>query len=197
MTRPTSRAKSDRRPLQSHDLILEESFNEQIRLAGRKALVTGGARGLGAGMAAALSRAGAAVMIGDVLTDLGRETAKSIAGRRRQGRLRDPRCDGRRELAGGGFSDDRGIGRLRHPREQCGGRDHVAGHQCRGAGSASHVGRQRRRLGAWHEACLPRHETGRIRRQGRRGRSTYPPWPQPSRFRGSLAIPRPSRASTA
>jgi 3alpha(or 20beta)-hydroxysteroid dehydrogenase len=48
-------------------------------LAGRKALVTGGARGLGAGMAAALSKAGAAVMIGDVLTDVGRETAKAIA----------------------------------------------------------------------------------------------------------------------
>ena len=48
-------------------------------LAGRKALVTGGARGLGAGMAAALSKAGAAVMIGDVLTDVGRDTAKSIA----------------------------------------------------------------------------------------------------------------------
>src|SRR6202161_1122999 len=47
-------------------------------LAGRKALVTGGARGLGAGMAAALSKAGAAVMIGDVLTDGGRETAKAI-----------------------------------------------------------------------------------------------------------------------
>ena len=47
-------------------------------LTGRKALVTGGARGLGAGMAAALSKAGAAVMIGDVLTDVGRETAKAI-----------------------------------------------------------------------------------------------------------------------
>ena len=48
-------------------------------LAGRKALVTGGARGLGAGMAAALSKAGAAVMIGDVLTDVGQETVKAIA----------------------------------------------------------------------------------------------------------------------
>ena len=48
-------------------------------LAGRKALVTGGARGLGAGMAAALSKAGAAVMIGDVLADVGRDTAKIIA----------------------------------------------------------------------------------------------------------------------
>ena len=48
-------------------------------LGGRKALVTGGARGLGAGMAAALSKAGAAVMIGDLLTDVGQETAKAIA----------------------------------------------------------------------------------------------------------------------
>jgi NAD(P)-dependent dehydrogenase (short-subunit alcohol dehydrogenase family) len=39
-------------------------------LTGRKALVTGGARGLGAGMAAALARAGAAVVIGDILEDL-------------------------------------------------------------------------------------------------------------------------------
>src|SRR6202166_2841303 len=51
----------------------------KFHLAGREALVTGGARGLGAGMAAALSKAGAAVMIGDVVTDVGRETAKAIA----------------------------------------------------------------------------------------------------------------------
>ena len=48
-------------------------------LTGRKALVTGGARGLGAGMAQALAQAGAAVMIGDVLTALGRETAAKLA----------------------------------------------------------------------------------------------------------------------
>jgi NAD(P)-dependent dehydrogenase (short-subunit alcohol dehydrogenase family) len=75
-------------------------------LAGRKALVTGGARGLGAGMAAALSKAGAAVMIGDVLTDVGRETAKA-SGQRRQGRLCDSRRHERGELAGCGFSHDR------------------------------------------------------------------------------------------
>ena len=33
-------------------------------LTGRKALVTGGGRGLGAGMAEALARAGAAIVIG-------------------------------------------------------------------------------------------------------------------------------------
>ena len=48
-------------------------------LTGRRALVTGGARGLGAGMAQALAKAGAAVMIGDILQDAGRETAGAIA----------------------------------------------------------------------------------------------------------------------
>lgn len=47
-------------------------------LAGRTALVTGGARGLGAGMAEALSRAGAAVAIADVREDLGKATAESL-----------------------------------------------------------------------------------------------------------------------
>lgn len=48
-------------------------------LQGRTALVTGGARGLGAGMAQALATAGAAVMIGDILEDQGRATAGAIA----------------------------------------------------------------------------------------------------------------------
>jgi NAD(P)-dependent dehydrogenase (short-subunit alcohol dehydrogenase family) len=52
---------------------------KQFDLTGRKALVTGGARGLGASMAEALARAGASVMIGDVLTDLGGETARLIS----------------------------------------------------------------------------------------------------------------------
>ena len=48
-------------------------------LAGRKALVTGGARGIGAGIAQALAAAGAAVMIGDVLADAGRATAAALS----------------------------------------------------------------------------------------------------------------------
>jgi 3alpha(or 20beta)-hydroxysteroid dehydrogenase len=48
-------------------------------LDGRKALVTGGARGLGQAMAEALTRAGAAVVIGDVLDEVGTETAQLLA----------------------------------------------------------------------------------------------------------------------
>jgi 3alpha(or 20beta)-hydroxysteroid dehydrogenase len=49
-------------------------------LTGRRALVTGGARGLGAGMADALARAGAAVVIGDIREDLGKATADALRG---------------------------------------------------------------------------------------------------------------------
>ncbi|VWC97150.1 3-alpha-hydroxysteroid dehydrogenase [Burkholderia lata] len=52
---------------------------ENGRLAGRKALVTGGARGIGAAVAHALVQAGADVMIGDVLVDLAAQTARDIA----------------------------------------------------------------------------------------------------------------------
>jgi 3alpha(or 20beta)-hydroxysteroid dehydrogenase len=48
-------------------------------LTGRKALVTGGARGLGAGMAEALTRAGADVAIGDIREDLGKATADALS----------------------------------------------------------------------------------------------------------------------
>ena len=49
-------------------------------LTGRRALVTGGARGLGAGMAQALTAAGARVMIADVRKDLGEQTAAGLDG---------------------------------------------------------------------------------------------------------------------
>jgi len=46
-------------------------------LTGQKALVTGGARGLGAGMAKALADAGATVVIGDIRAETGDATAKA------------------------------------------------------------------------------------------------------------------------
>jgi 3alpha(or 20beta)-hydroxysteroid dehydrogenase len=48
------------------------------QLAGRSALVTGGARGIGAAIATALVKAGASVMIADILEGRGRETASEL-----------------------------------------------------------------------------------------------------------------------
>lgn len=48
-------------------------------LSGRKALVTGGARGIGQGIAQALAQAGASVMIGDILEAPGRQAAAELA----------------------------------------------------------------------------------------------------------------------
>ncbi|HYJ26910.1 MAG TPA: SDR family oxidoreductase [Nocardioides sp.] len=52
------------------------------QLAGRRVLITGGARGLGAGMATAMAAAGASVMLADVLKDVGEQTAAEIPGAR-------------------------------------------------------------------------------------------------------------------
>ncbi len=50
-------------------------------LEGRKALVTGGARGFGAGIAAAFVKAGASVTLADVLEKEGAETARSLGSK--------------------------------------------------------------------------------------------------------------------
>src|SRR5690606_322684 len=47
-------------------------------LSGRKALVTGGARGLGLGMAQALTAAGASVMLADLLEEEGSAAAAEL-----------------------------------------------------------------------------------------------------------------------
>lgn len=47
-------------------------------LQGRKALVTGGARGLGAGMAQALAAAGASIVVADILDDTGEATVQGL-----------------------------------------------------------------------------------------------------------------------
>ncbi|MBV9593317.1 MAG: SDR family oxidoreductase [Actinobacteria bacterium] len=49
-----------------------------FELSGRRALVTGGAQGLGEGMGKALAAAGATVVLADVNTDLGPDTAKAL-----------------------------------------------------------------------------------------------------------------------
>jgi NAD(P)-dependent dehydrogenase (short-subunit alcohol dehydrogenase family) len=54
---------------------------DQFSLAGRHALVTGGARAIGATIAAALAQAGAAVVIGDILDDLGGDTAAGLSAK--------------------------------------------------------------------------------------------------------------------
>src|SRR5688572_32967319 len=50
----------------------------QLDLNGRRALVTGGAQGLGEGMARALAAAGASVVVADLQDDLGPKVAESL-----------------------------------------------------------------------------------------------------------------------
>ncbi|MDD3761705.1 MAG: glucose 1-dehydrogenase [Nevskiales bacterium] len=53
-------------------------YNKLFRLDGKAALVTGGARGIGAAIAEALVQAGAAVLLTDVLEAEGKETAAGL-----------------------------------------------------------------------------------------------------------------------
>lgn len=51
-----------------------------VSLAGKVALITGAARGLGAEIARTMARAGAAIMITDILEDLGKDMVAEIEG---------------------------------------------------------------------------------------------------------------------
>ena len=109
-------------------------------------------------------------MIGDMLVDVGRETAKAIAtGGAKAGFVTlDVTDDASWEKA------------VSATIAELGGFDILVNNagieitslviDVKARGSAPHVRRQCRRRGARHEACVPRHETGRARRQGRRRR---------------------------
>jgi NAD(P)-dependent dehydrogenase (short-subunit alcohol dehydrogenase family) len=56
----------------------EATFAAQVSLAGRRVIVTGGARGLGAAFVTALAEAGASVTFGDVLHEAGEALAKAL-----------------------------------------------------------------------------------------------------------------------
>ncbi|WP_418960801.1 SDR family oxidoreductase [Streptomyces tritici] len=71
------------------------SSGVQITLDGRRALVTGGARGLGAAIVRGLARAGAAVVVADVRQEQAKELCESLIAEGRQARpvaldVRDP-----------------------------------------------------------------------------------------------------------
>ncbi|MDP6619747.1 MAG: SDR family NAD(P)-dependent oxidoreductase, partial [Nitrospinota bacterium] len=57
-----------------------QSFPEMFSLEGKIAVVTGGARGLGLGMATGLAEAGAEVVLADRLKEEGTKSVQSLKG---------------------------------------------------------------------------------------------------------------------
>jgi 3alpha(or 20beta)-hydroxysteroid dehydrogenase len=67
-------------PCDDHHFCSEENSMAALDLTGRTALVTGGAQGLGEGMARALAAAGARVVVADLQDGLGEKVADSLEG---------------------------------------------------------------------------------------------------------------------
>src|SRR5579859_4160225 len=59
--------------------VSAKSIAELVSLAGRRAVVTGGAQGLGKAIARRLAEAGASVLIGDLKTDLAEAAAEELS----------------------------------------------------------------------------------------------------------------------
>ena len=117
-----------------------------LDLTGRTALVTGGAQGLGEGMAQALAAAGARVVVADLQDDLGEKVADSLKGDGHgfvhldvtdEAQLGERRDGGRLRLR-----------RARHPGQQRRRRDHQPDRRRRPEGHPHHARGQRPRHGA-------------------------------------------------
>ncbi len=147
-------------------------------LKGRRALVTGGAKGIGAAIVRALGEAGVRVAI----ADLDVAAAKDARGgdRRRRARHRDRRPPSR--LRGeGAEGGDRQARRPRHPRRQCRRLHHAAARRPDRRRLGLQHGRERARRVPGEPDRLPafprgrnegRHRQHRVaRRQGRRAAS--------------------------
>jgi NAD(P)-dependent dehydrogenase (short-subunit alcohol dehydrogenase family) len=61
--------------------VSAKSLRDLVSLTGRRAVVTGGAQGLGKAIARRLAEAGASVMIGDLKLELAQAAARDLAGR--------------------------------------------------------------------------------------------------------------------
>src|SRR5579862_2205708 len=77
--RPGSTARWADQQSEQQSQSTEEDVMSGKTLEGRKALITGGARGIGAAIAQALARSGASIIIGDILEDAGRASSEAIA----------------------------------------------------------------------------------------------------------------------
>ena len=140
-----------RRRSQQQDIAMHDANAARAALNGRRVLVTGGARGLGAAFVRSLVQAGAQVVFGDVLHDEGRALA-AIAVEAKAMRctylpldLADPASIRQFVASGGGATR-----RSRRADQQRG--DHQLGRQVRRRVVGRHVGRRDERQRARHLA---------------------------------------------